>query len=454
MGLTVSLAEFIVKAKYEDLPQRVVQAAKTSFIDTMGLALAGSVEDGSKILTEFVQRTGGNPVASLIARGFKSSTRNAALANGLSGDIVGASETTSVMIHASMVVLPAVWALAEETRASGKDVILAHVLGVEAACKIARPLHPALGKKGWHPSSVFGVFGATAAAGKILGLDAWSMANALGIAGIEASGTKAGMGTMSKAYSRASTAEHGVVAATLARMGFTGPTTILEGLDGFLQTFGDGVSGDSIVPSLGNPFEFDSPGVILKPYPACTCSHTTVEGMLRLRAEHGLKPGEVESVECFVTPAVANMLKFPDPKDPFEAKYSLQFCCAAALVDGAVDMSTFTREKLADAEIINIMKRTKMTVSHELARLGYDPAGARFSSTVVVRLKSGEEYRSRQDLCPWGPENPPSHEEVLSKYRANAKLVLGPDLLEESIRIMEHLEDSRDIQRLMDIVRG
>jgi 2-methylcitrate dehydratase PrpD len=454
MSLTASLAEFIVNTGYEDLHKEVVQAEKNSFLDTLGIALGGSVEEGPKIVSNFVSQMGGEPVSSIIGHGVKNSPQNAALVNGTSGDILGMSDTGTTMNHPSVAVLPAVWALAELTGASGKDIILAHILGVEVSSKIGRALMPDFDIKGWHPCSVFGTFGAAAAAGKILQLDVTKMANALGLAGVETSGVKGGMGTMAKSFSRGRAAADGVIAAMLAGMGFTGPTNILEGRDGFLQTFGNGASGDGIIASLGNPYEFVSPGLTLKPYPSCTCSHSSIDIMLKLKREHGFTPDDVESVEFFVSPQTANYLKFPDPKTPLEAKYSLQFCCAAALIDGDVGIDTFSWEKMADPNIVRLMTRIKMSVSRELAQLGYRPTSAPHGSKAMVRLRNGTELSHRQDTDTWGPENPPSWDSLLSKYRKCAQRVLSLNQIDESANIIACLEDVKDIHHLMDVVRA
>ncbi len=455
MEITKRLADFIVNTAYEDVPEEALELAKRSFLDTLGITLGGSVEEGPGILSRFIKESDGRPVASLVGQGFKSTVQNAALVNGTAGDIIGFSDISVINIHhPSVAVCPAIWSLAEQQRSAGKDAILAHIIGVEIADKIGTGVTPGFHQKGWHPLCVLGTFGATAAAGKLFGLDSITMANALGIAGEQASGIRGSKGTMSKAYGAGRAAENGVTAARLAQMGFTGSTTIMETRDGFLQTFGDGADGMKILENLGNPFEFIAPGITLKPYPSCTCTHTAISGVLSLRKEHEIVPEEVESVECSVTPAVADILKFPNPQSKFEAKYSMQFCVATALIEGKVVITSFSDKKLANPRIRELMKRITMTVSPELAKLGYNPDAAPFGCTVTIRLKNGEERTCRVDKGPWEPETPPSWDELIEKYRSCAELVLKPRGIEESIEIVRNLEKAENLCRLMDIVRA
>jgi len=455
MKITKRLADFIVNTRYEDLPQEAVELAKHSFLDTAGIALGGSLEKAPRIVSRLIKQWGGHPVASVVGQGFKATVQHAALINGISADIIGFSDVSVTSIHhPSAGICPAIWALGEQRQSPGKDIILAHIVGTEIANKIGFGVKPRFHQKGWDPVCVLGTFGATAAAGKLLGLNSSRMANALGIAGAQASGIRGNMGTMSKSYRAGRAAENGVTAASLAQMGFTGNTTIMEIRDGLLQTFGDGVDGNKILENLGNPLDFISPGITLKPYPSCTSSHTAIYGTLKLKKEHRIVPENVESVECGVVPKVADLLKFPCPRNTFEAKYSIQFCVALALIEGKVTIGSFSEETMRDPQILDLMKRVKMDVALELAKLGYSPEVAPFGCRVTVRLKTGENYTCRVNKGPWEPETPPSWDEIAEKYHSCAESVLSPKEIEESSQIIQGLEKTDNILRLMDILRA
>lgn len=453
--ITARLSEFIVNSRYEDIPSEVVRLAKCSFLDTLGLALAGMVESAPQILTRYVKEQAGNEAATVLAQGFKTCAPLAALVNGTAGDVAGWSDVSVIqMNHPSVSVCPGAWAVGEQLGLSGKDILLAHIIGTEVANKVGAGVRPGFQLKGWHAVGVLNTFGVAAAAGRLLKLDAVQMANALGIAGAEASGIRAAMGTMSKAYGAGRSARDGITCAMLASMGFTGPTGVFEARDGFLQVFGDGSNGASILENLGKPFEFVFPGISLKKFPACTRSHNAIQGVLNLRSKHRITAQEVDSVECLVTPAVADMLKFPSPRTKFEAKYSMQFCVASALVSGEITNFSFSDAKIADPAITSLMQRIKMEVWPEYAKHGYNPPHAPYGCLVKLKLRDGRELSEQVDQGPWQGGALPSWDDVVDKYRGNAKIVLDADKVDQSIEQVSNLERLERINVLMDMLRG
>jgi 2-methylcitrate dehydratase PrpD len=334
-------------------------------------------------------------------------------------------------------------------------VLLAHVLGVEVADKLGAGVKPGLQLKGWHPLAVLNTFGAAAACGRLLGLDVTGLSNALGIAGAEASGMRVAMGTMSKAYGAGRSARDGVTAAQLAKLGYTGPVNVIEGRDGFLQTFGDGASGEGILENFGKPYEFSAPGITLKKFPACTRSHNGIQGMLNLRNRHGFEAADVDAVECLVTPAVVDYLKFARPTSKFEAKYSMEFCLASVLLDGEVTVSSFTDERTRDPDIRALIDMITMNIWPEYAKDGYNPSYAPYGCVVNVTLKDGRRYTERVDKGPWEPETPPAWDDVATKFRSNARLVLVESAVEYAIEAVSNLEQMQDVGTLLQaLARG
>jgi len=453
--ITERLARFIADTEFDDLPPEVVRLAKNSFLDTLGIALGGMTETAPKILTQFVREQGGNAVATVLTQNLKTSAPNAALVNGTAGDIVGWSDISVIqMTHPSVSICAALWALGEQLAVSGKEAILAHVLGVEIADKLGAGIRPQFQLKGWHPLAVLNTFGAAAASGKLLDLDAAGVGNALGIAGAEASGMRVAMGTMSKAYGAGRSARDGLVAAQLAKLGYTGPRNVIEGRDGFLQTFGDGADGSGILENLGNPYEFVSPGITLKKFPACTRSHNGIHGILTLKKQHGFTADDVQSVECLVTPAVVDYLKFPQPKSKFEAKYSMEFCVATAIRDGKVITSSFSDERIRDPELLRLMSKIKMSVWPEYSKHGYNPPHAPYGCLVKIVLRNGSSYSLQVDSGPWEPATPPSWEDLEEKFRGNAELVLPRAAVDNALDMIARLEELQDIGSVMALLGG
>lgn len=454
-AITRHIAEFVRSAQFRELPSEVVQLAKNSFLDTLGLALGGMTESAPQLLCRFVREQGGEPRASVLARNFKTSAPYAALVNGTAGDIVGWSDISVIqMTHPSVSICPAVWAIGEQLHAPGQAVLLAHVLGVEVADKIGAGVKPGFQLKGWHPLAVLNTFGCAVASGKLLGLDVEKMCNALGIAGAEAAGMRVAMGTMSKAYGAGRSARDGVTAALLANLGYTGPKNVIEGRDGFLQTFGDGASGEGILENLGKPYEFISPGITLKKFPACTRSHNGIQGMLDLRKRYGFGASDIESVECLVTPAVVDYLKFSQPRSTFEAKYSMEFCLATVLRDNAVTLSSFGEERVRDPELTTLMEKITMKIWPEYAKDGYNPSYAPYGCIVNVKLKDGRQFSERVDKGPWEPGTSPSWDDLTEKFRGNAEMVLGKHVVDQAVDLVARLEDMEDISKLMSLLAG
>jgi 2-methylcitrate dehydratase PrpD len=451
--ITRKLAQFVHDAEFAKLPSEVVQLAKNSFLDTLGIALGGMAEPAPQILCRFVREQGGEPNATVLARSLKTSAPYAALVNGTAADIAGFSDISVIqMTHPSVSICPAVWAVGEQVHASGEAVLLAHVLGVEVADKIGAGVKPGLQLKGWHPLAVLNTFGCAAACGKLLRLDVEQLCNALGIAGAEASGIRVAMGTMSKAYGAGRSARDGVSAALLAALGYTGPKNVIEGRDGFLQTFGDGAAGDAMLERLGDPYEFISPGITLKKFPACTRSHNGIQGMLNLLKQHGFRAQDVAAVECLVTPAVVDYLKFSDPQSKFESKYSMEFCIATVLRDGQVTLSSFSEERVRDPELRAIMQKITMSIWPEYAKDGYNPSYAPYGCVVNVTLQDGRRFTERVDQGPWEPATPPSWDDLVAKFRGSAEMVLPATRMEEAIELVACLERMDDISRLIRLL--
>jgi len=448
--VTTQIAAFVASTDYASLPPAVIARAKESFLDTLGITLAGAVEPGGRIISRYAGQTAGTPESSVIGGGIKVPARSAAAANGTLAHIVGFSDfSVPNVMHPSVAVLPAVWALGEARVASGKLILLAHVLGVEVSCKIARVLTPDFTQRGFHPCAIVGTFGATAAAAKLLGLDANKTANAFGIAGVRAAGIKVSLGTMSKAYAVGNAAEGGVAAAELGALGFTGATDVLEGHDGFFQTFGAGVEAANLAGVLGNPYEFESPGITLKPYPACTRSHPAIDAALDIAARQLASVDAIESIDCEVAPSVLQVVKIAKPRNPMEAKFSLPFCIATALLDGEVVMETFTDERLHAPNVQRLMQKVRPRTEPSLSRRGT------FAATITVRMKDGGLVSASKDRTLWDQpdvENPEKRRQLFAKYESCAARTLTAEQIAETVSIVQALEKEPDIKRLMNIV--
>jgi len=446
MEIVKNIATFVVESQYDNLPEGIVSQVKNALLDTLGVAIAGSLEPAGKIITGFVSKMGGNPVASVIGGNFCTSSPFAALANGTMGHALDYDDTgAGSQGHPSVPIFPAIFALGEELESSGKDIITAYAAGVEVWSKVSACM-PSLHLKGWHPTGVFGTLGAAAGASKLMGLNAEQTMMVLGLAGSEAAGLMQNFGTMTKPFHAGNAAKNGIVAAMLVRDGFTAAGSILEGQFGFPVVFyGEELDVSKMAENLGSPFALISEGINVKKYPTCYRTHIAIDVMLDLVKKYDIKPEQVEKIDCVVAHRATKILFHTNPSNKLEAKFSMNFVMAAAIADHRVGLDQVTDERLKDPVIQELMRKVTLH--------GYTGPEDR-KETVTVRLKDGKEY-SDGALNPRGHAGMPlSRDELLGKYEECTKRVLKANGIERSIELLENLEELSDIKELMGIVRA
>ena len=450
MYLAEEFAHFAVDTKYEEISEEAKRKAKQCILDTLGVTLAGSVEPISKPVREYIDVVGGKPQSTIVGLGTKTSAPLAAFANGTFGHVHDYDDLTYIFIgHPSIVVIPAILALGEVLKSNGADIITAFLVGTEIQWKIGDAM-VASGNhytKGWHSTGPIGTLGAAAAAGKLLHLDSEKMAYAIGIAATEAAGIREQLGTMGKAFNAGRAAENGVVAAMLAERGFTSAKSALEGTMGFFHLMADEYDLNK-VRDFGKPWgilEATTPrGHHFKLYPCCGSGDGSIDGMFSLVKEHDIKSEDVESVELFLHEKKVNTLKFHNPKTALEAKFSLEYWMAIALLDQQAGLKQFTDKKVQDPNVRKFME--KVTVVKDLS-------APRFPIRIKVNMKDGQAFTTTYWPPKASPENPASNEELIAKYRTCADWYgLSTEKAEKSIKAILDLENLADIGELMKLM--
>ena len=266
MDFTRHLARFVCDTRFKDIPPQTVNKAKECFLDWHGVALAGTTDPASKIITQFVMATGGHPEASLIGSTLKTDVANAALANGLTGHALDFDDYhDETVIHASAACVPPILAVAEKYNKSGEEFLLAMILGIDVAIRVGLGLGDYHYQRGWHSTGTAGTFGATAGAAKLLGLNEDQLINAFGICGTQASGLRQVFGTMCKPFHAGKVSREGVVSATLALMGFTSSKTMIEGELGLFDVLTEVPNEKRVLDGLGQEYYINH--LSIKPYP-------------------------------------------------------------------------------------------------------------------------------------------------------------------------------------------
>ena len=451
MGITDTIAGFIVDTGYEQLPRQVIDCAKRAILDCLGCALAGSVEPSSKIVTEYISEVGGKAEAGVIAAGFNSAAPEAALANGTMAHALDYDDVAVSWIgHPSVTLLPAVLALGERGKLSGREVLEGYILGFEVGARLGATIGFGHYIWGWHATVTLGTMAAAAAASKMLRLNAHQTAMALGIAASLAGGTRQNFGTMTKPFHAGSAARNGVMAALLAQRGFTADGAIVESPMGFCKLFSGGADYDiaKVTQGLGDTFDIVSPGVSIKPYPCCRLTHRCIDAILYLIMEYRPSPDDVDRVECRTSEAIPQVVIHSRPKAGLEGKFSMQYCMAIALLDGEVGLRQFTDERVLEPKAQQLLKRVHFVHPQVVA----PEEILSMPEAVTIRLRDGRELSHEVLVAKGDPPNPISEEELAAKYRDCASFVLSPQDTQISLDMVSHLEELRDVTELMHLV--
>jgi 2-methylcitrate dehydratase PrpD len=438
------LVEFILGLELASLPPAVIEAAGRSITDWVGAAIRGSKEPLAQAISNVIAATGGEPQATVIGRRLRTSALLASMANGAQSHALDFDDThLPSVVHGSAPVAPVVLALGEWQHVTGADALAAFIAGFEVETRIGRVIGPKLTERGWHATATLGHFGAAAAAGRLLHLNAGQLAHALGIAGTQATGLTASFGTMSKPLHPGKAAMNGLLAALLAREGFTGSMAMLDGPGSLPETY-LGISDLSpAVEDFGKRWQLLDNST--KFYAACHLTHATVDAARGIRARSALGAGEIERVECRVHPLVMKVANQRGPKTDLEAKFSIGFCAAIALLRGDAGEAEFNAASIADPDVARVMAR----VTPEP-----DPSMAIAAAHMTVRLTDGRVLEHHVTAARGTPENPPSRDDVEEKFRRVAQVVLPADQVSRLVATLRRLVDLRDIGEIAMLAAG
>ena len=265
-----------------------------------------------------------------------------------------------------------------------------------------------------------------------------------------ASGLRENFGTMTKPLHAGRAAENGVTAALLARDGFTAALNILEARRGFYNAMAGGYDESKIAGRLGRPYFMQEPGISIKPYPSGSLSHPAQDLILDLVKEHALHAEDIESIEVGTNSNVPNALIYPMPKTALEAKFSIPFCMAIAVLERKAGIAQFKDRKVRDPKVVQLMKRVSLYIDGELESLGYDQVRSR----IRIKLKNGKMIEGRYDVARGHPEKPMSWAELGEKFKDCASLVLPRKHVDEAIQLVARLEQLETLRPLLRTLAG
>jgi 2-methylcitrate dehydratase PrpD len=457
MGITEEIVRFVEDANFDSLPEEVVFRTKTLIIDAIGTMLAGSVEEGSRILQSYVRRMESRKDATLVGAGFKGCGAAAALANAAAGHAldfdsiqlsVWPGTAHGIRIHPTTPALAAALAVGEPRNITGKNLILACALGIEVGCRVTEAIPPDAYQVAYQSTATMGGLGATAAAGKILGLDREQLMRAMGLAATMAAGLRENFGTMTKPFHSGRSAEAGVVAAELALEGFTSAPHILEAHRGFFLAMGGKHDPAQISGKLGRPYFIFDPGLHIKRFPCEILVHPAIATMIETAHRYNLRAENIARIEVGVSEVVTSTLNHPEPKTGLEGKFSVAFPLAHALIERRVTLNDFTDERVQDTGIQALMKKIVVRNDPKLLEGG----GNEVTAKLTIRLNDGQIIERIAALETGQAQKWISTAELEEKFRQCAGRVLSPERAKKAFDVALELDGARSLHDLMELI--
>ena len=445
------IARFVQGLGLKEVPPDVVDKAKLVLLDTLGIALASSTMDFGRMVLAVAQKLGGPAESRLVGSPLRVAAANAVLANGTLAHGLDYDDTLEeAIVHTGCCAAVTALAVGEEVETSGQTVLEAAIIGTEVMCKIGLVAPGKFHARGFHPTALCSTFGAAAAAGKLLRLEAPQLTDAFGLCGSQSSGIIEYLadGTWTKRLHPGWSAHGGVIAILLAQQGFRGPTSVLEGQHGFYRSFG-GANDYRFEKLLELGQRWETPRLAFKSYPCGSISHPYMDCALKLRVKYSIDAARVVEVVCRTAEGPVHRLWEPlrdkqQPASSYGAKFSLPYSLAAILVRGKAGLEEFTEEAIRDAKILELAKKVRYEIDPSIDYPRH------FSGHVQIKLDDGRVLEENQPHPRGGLEYPLTREEIEEKFRANARLALPAPQVERIVASIRRLEDLSSIRALTD----
>ncbi len=413
MTLARELARYALNARFAAIPAAAQHEAARSLLNWIGCALGGSKHPAIEHALAALLPLSGGDQCTLIGRRERVDALHAALINGMSAHVLDFDDThLRTLLHPSVPVASALLALAERQPLSGRDFLLAFIIGVEIECRIANAIWFAHNSH-WYITGTTGVFGAAAAAARALGLNEDQTTHALGIACAQAAGTREMAGTMTKAFIHGRAAQNGVLAALLAQQGFTAAETSLEGPHGFAHVLAPEHDLAMITAGLGTTYEILANSY--KPFACGVVAHPVIDACIQLRNEHDLRAEAIERVAMIVSPRALELTGIEAPPNGLKSKWSIYHSAAVALIDGAAGEHQYSDERVNDPEVRALRERVTATADAQLKEV---------AAKVAIALKDGSVLVKHVECVTGSAENPMGDGELEAKVRGLAHGIL------------------------------
>ena len=433
--VTKTLARYVVDAQYGDIPDDVRHEARRALLNWLGCAIGASHHEAIDRALAALAPFAGAPQATLLGRSERLDILNAAFLNGVSSHVLDFDDTHEKAIHPSAPVYPALLALGEWRNVSGADFLHAFILGVEIECRMALSVFPEHYDVGWHVTGTAGVFGAAAAAGKLLGLSEQQMTWALGIAATQSAGLREMFGSMCKSFHPGAAARNGLCAALLAARNFDSSERGVEAPRGWAHVLSTRFDPAIITAGLGEHYELSRN--MYKPYPCGLVVHAVIDGCIELRRRHGINPADIERVELRVNPIVLELTGKKTPHTGLEGKFSVYHAAAIGLLYGRAHESDYADAVIRNPDVIAIRDRVNARA---------DPAVKSYLEAYVsITLHDGRVMEHYVAHALGTLARPMSDKDLEAKFRALVAPVLPDERIGELIGLAWDAEKLDDV---------
>lgn len=431
-----ALAAFASKLRLEDVPDAVLRRAKLHILDAIGVALASSKQDFAQRIVNALNTLAGDGTYPVLGFAAKLQIRDAVLANGALIHGIDFDDTHSAgVIHVSASALPMALAAAQSIAGTGKDVLLAYLISVETASRIASAAKGGFHVNGFHPTGLVAGFGAALGVGRLWGLTPSQLAHAQGLVLSKASGSFEFIedGAWNKRLHPGWAVAAGITACALAKSGVIGARKTYEGRFGLFNShLRNGWAPDLSACTAGLGSTWEMLAVALKPYPVCHFNHAFIDAALALRSQHAISPNEIESIQALIGKDQIGIVCEPEankrrPQNEYDARFSLHFAIAAALVHGRLTMDEIADTMIQDHQVLALCDRITYAIDEDSAYPQH------YSGTVVIRLRNGRTLTQREQINRGSSTKPLAEAEILDKFRQTASRALPSANVESTI---------------------
>ena len=454
-AITETLANFASNVTYEELSPDVVDWAKYLCLDFAGVTLNGSTTDSAKTVVQALEDIGRSGPSAIVGTDKRVLPEYASMANGVAFHSIEMDDVNNeASLHPGVVAYPTALAMADIAPVSGKEFISAVVAGYDVIVRLGRALNPAEHYgRGFHPTGTCGAFGAAAVAARLLRLQGDSFVHALGIAGSQTAGSMEylAQGAWTKRFHPGWASHSGIWAALLARSGYTGPTTILEGRDGFLQAYSGDPDPSLVLKDLGEEYQIVRTSI--KPHACCRYKQGPIDCLLDLKRTYGIDPMDVVEVRVGVLSAGMGLVSEPieakrNPKSVVDMQFSMPFGAAVALTHGRASLKEYQEGMPESPQVKHLMERVQSITDPKLDAM----YPKHFPAWAEVDTTDGRTLRSELTYPKGDPENPVTWDEMRDKFNLLSAPVISSARQQEIIAAIDSLDQLDDVRQFASLL--